>query len=459
MGSRQLTRTLLLPARLALRAVRALAARIASALEVMIPLLFIAASVFYPRHRTHLVWGPTPLTNNRFWSEAMKQAGWTSVTLMTHRYAIHAADDFDMYFSDLVPAWLGGGRFDAAFRRSFAFLFVMRNARVLHISFTGAMLGDTWLWRMELWAYRRAEIKIIVIPYGGDAYQYSAITDLPLRYALLRSYPAAATWEARIKSRVQYFARHADIFFCGNILFGMPRWDVVTPNPFCFDVNLVQKREQYGAADGINQAVSIIHTPNHRGFKGTEFLVEAVRQLKGEGLKIELVVLEGTKNTEVLEEMGRCDILAEQFVAGYALSAIEGMAAGIPVVANLENDDYFRVFRRYSFMGECPIVSAAPENLADVLRRLIRDPELRATLGRAGRLYAEKYHSYAAAQRLFGAIYRKLLQGEEVDLMTLYHPLTGAGKNGVEQVRHPLRDSRLPEPARICDHQPSEIAR
>lgn len=58
--------------------------------------------------------------------------------------------------------------------------------------------------------------------------------------------------------------------------------------------------------------VESIHTPNHRGFKGTEFLIKAVQELKDEGYKLELILLENKKNAEVLSIMQTADILAEQ---------------------------------------------------------------------------------------------------------------------------------------------------
>ena len=47
---------------------------------------------------------------------------------------------------------------------------------------------------------------------------------------------------------------------------------------------------------------------------------------------------------------------------------------------------------------ECPIVSAAPENLRDVLRILITQPKLRSKLGQSGKIYgkyfAQKLHIF-----------------------------------------------------------------
>jgi glycosyltransferase involved in cell wall biosynthesis len=139
------------------------------------------------------------------------------------------------------------------------------------------------------------------------------------------------------------------------------------------------------------------------------------------------------------------DILAEQFIASvYGLSGIEGMASGVPVLVNLGSEPHTRPFRRYSYLDECPALSTSPETITTNLRRLVTDPALRETLGRAGRRYVEKYHSFATAQYMFGAIYRRILEGEEIDLLRLFHPLGSSYVTATPRIQHPLVENRLP---------------
>jgi glycosyltransferase involved in cell wall biosynthesis len=170
----------------------------------------------------------------------------------------------------------------------------------------------------------------------------------------------------------------------------------------------------------------------------------AIDQLKAEGLPVELVLAARSSNDQVRRLMQEVDILADQLILpGYGLNAIEGMASGLPVIANLEDRAATEVFRRYSFLDECPIVSAGPGTIAEVLRVLVANQSLRTELGTAGRAYVEKYHSYATAQYLFGSIYRKFA-GEDVDLMNLYHPLKSAYCRDKSVIKHPLVESRIP---------------
>lgn len=282
------------------------------------------------------------------------------------------------------------------------------------------------------------------MPYGADAYMYSRIVDPSLRHGLLMCYPTAARRESEITTHVAFWTRRADVAITGLMTDGMGRWDVALPSPLVIDAKAWTPKERHSPHDGRDGSVVVIHTPNHRGFKGTEFLVEAVDALRAEGLRIELQLIEGVQNDEVRRLLREADILAEQFICtGYAMSAIEGMASGLPVLSNLDHADFGNFYRRYSFLAECPILSTTPETLKANLRALTTRPDLRAELGRAGRQYVEKYHSFGTAQYLFGAIYRRTIHGSDVDLMNLFHPLKSEYNRRTPIIKHPLVSNKL----------------
>ena len=409
---------------------------------LFMPWLLIVALT--PGRRRQLVWGSTPMISYKYWSEALARAGHPSTTIVEGFYAIYRREDFDRYFADFLPRWLPE-KWRTAAGAFVALAYVLRRARVLHLSYDGFALGRTAFWRLEAPLLRLAGVRTVVTPYGADAYVYSRIVDTSLRYGLLASYPLLALSERRTAARVDYWNAWADIAICGLMIDGNGRWDVTMNQIFAIDTDRWTAKPVYQDHDGRNGAVRVLHTPNHRGFKGTEFLVEAVTRLKEEGLDVELVLLEGVPNDRVREIMEGADILAEQFIAtGYAMSGIEGMACGLPVLANLDHEAYTRVFRRYGFLDECPVVSTPPERLTETLRALVENPGLREALGRAGRAYVEKYHSYATARYLFESIYAKILDGADVDLINLFHPLKSEYNRRTPPVAHPLVENRLP---------------
>ena len=274
---------------------------------------------------------------------------------------------------------------------------------------------------------------------------YSRVVDTSLRHALLLSYPLAARAEDLTAAHVRYWTKHADTILPGFQIDGIGRWDLLPFNAITVDVGQWGPKGSYSRHDGRDGPVRVLHTPNHRGFKGTEFLVAAVEELREEGLDVDLVLLEGVQNHQVREAMQSVDVLAEQFVAtAYATSGIEGMASGLPVMANLEHEAYTRPFRRWSYLNECPILSTTPETIKENLRVLVTDPALREVLGRAGRAYVKKYHSDETARYVFGAVYDKVWHGKDVDLMNLFHPLRSAYNRREPIVKHPLVENKLP---------------
>jgi glycosyltransferase involved in cell wall biosynthesis len=339
-----------------------------------LPVLVIAALLARVRRpsrkkRPRVVWGPEPILSYAHWSRALRRAGYDSETVMQTVYtSINRADDFDVLYDDLVPpayAFLLGPY--VAFVRS------LFRADVFQHHYSGGFLSSTPLWRVEAELLHLAGARVVTQAHGNDAYLSSQIIDLSVRHVLLASYPQLARREVSTRRRVEYWSARSDCTFGGPLMDGIGRWDVLPAGIATIDVQQWRRRTPYSRANGSPAGpVRIAHAPNHRGFKGTEYIIDAVRQLQAEGRNVELVLLERVQNSEVRRILtGEIDVLVEQIVSmGYALSGVEGMAAGVPVIANLEDDRHTSVLRRYSYLEECPILSAGPETVVTRLRAL-----------------------------------------------------------------------------------------
>jgi len=127
----------------------------------------------------------------------------------------------------------------------------------------------------------------------------------------------------------------------------------------------------------------IIHAPSRRNVKGTSYVLEAVAQLKNEGIDFEFLLLENTSNKQIREILTDVDIVIDQlFSETVGLLSAEAMASGCVTLVHYI-PDYSKVPER------CPAVDVTKDTLVDQLRKVILDLELRCRLAAAGRPYVE----------------------------------------------------------------------
>lgn len=378
------------------------------------------------RSRPRLVYGPVPITSIKYMSQAMRAVGYETLTLVDERYVIHGPDDFDgdtdsygrtspwthlvgrIFGPYAVVGWLLG-RYD-----------------VFHYFFDGGFLRRTPLRFVEVQLLHLAGKKAILLPYGSDVAVTTRIRSLDWRHGLMRNYPQLGRHEAKLVHAIDYFTRQADyIVACLVHLETLPRWDLLTIHYYPMDTDSWASAHGDSGNDGIDGPVTVVHAPNHRAMKGTDALIRACDELRADGLNVELRLLERVPNSEVHAAMDRSDIVAEEFLLGYGLTAMEGMSLSKPVLSNVSVEGYYEVFHRQTRFGECPIVSATPETLSGQLRRLVIDPALRRRLGEEGRRYTIREHSYAAMATLWEAIYARVWHEQPVDPADLISPATG----------------------------------
>ena len=400
-----------------MRQMRALANRVLDVLVVPGAFAWLTGLALVERVRTglrrrkakspRLVWGPVPLLNNKYFSEAMRRRGFTSVTCVSGNSAIAARDDFDLYLSEFERDGLLSVRLPVY--RFFAW--AMRHGDVFIRSFDGGFLRPTPLRWLEAPLLRLAGKKLIVYPYGSDIAVAGHLGEL--EEPLFADYPILKQRSEETRRWVHHSLRWANVAI-RNWQFGyLPGGDVAWPTQLAIDVKQWtdhnRSQHQRTAPDS---EVKVLHAPNHRHIKGTEHLERAIAELREEGLPVRLEIVERRPNQEIREAIAECDIVADQFLAGYALFALEGMSMGKPVLANL--DSMPADLRAMEAMRECPIVDTDPEGLLDDLRDLVVDEERRKELGRAGHEFVVRRHSYEATAEGWEAILGHVWRGEEL---------------------------------------------
>jgi hypothetical protein len=375
--------------------------------------------------KPRLMFGPNPLISNKHWANSLKKIHYTSETVMQTVMKINKKTDFDFVYGAHSLY-----RFVSRYIIDFSiFLYCLCKYDIFHFTFNGGIWQHYWLWRLEIIIYKLAGKKIICMPYGGDAYQYSKVYDFSVRHGLLTNYPQYSRLEQVVHKKIHFLSKYSDFVITGIMLDAFPRWDMSPVCSFVIDTEDWTSKTKYSDNDGsqYNKPVRVIHTPNHRGYKGTEFIIQSIEDLKKEGLFIDLILIENKTNEDVKKIMPEADILIEQIIApGYAFSGIEGMANGLVVMSNLTDPMFVTFLKRYSYLEECKIIPTNPENIKEELKKLIINPEMRKKNGELNRKYVEKYHSYRTSQIMFQRIYEKIwFKNSKLILTNYFHPLIG----------------------------------
>jgi glycosyltransferase involved in cell wall biosynthesis len=356
-----------------------------------------------------LLYGVTPIISLKYMSEAMRARGFRTHTFVRGVAAINEKSDFDASVDDLF----GKGPFAVKARVLLgpyvALCRALSKGDVFHYFFDGGYLAGTPARFLEARLLHLARKKLIVMPYGGDVAVPSRLRSDAWRNAFLSDYPELGEprRERETTRRLRHFARHADFVVACLVHFEtLPRWDLLTTHYYPIDTEEWAPRAV--ERDG---PFVVFHASNHRALKGTEHVVAACSELAAEGVDIELVLAEGLPNARVRQLLEGCDVVAEQFILGYALTAMEGMALGKPVLSNLSDDWYYEQFRAHTGLDRCPILVTPPERLKETLRRLAADETQRREQGEATRRYVVAHHGYEAVARMWEEIYATVWHG------------------------------------------------
>jgi hypothetical protein len=377
--------------------------------------MFFAALVGrYRRKKIDIGLGPEPMINNVYHKRALAKYGYTAETFVNTVYYITEEFDYraDRLDCSRLVRWLPFLKPYIFYVHALAVAWrQFTRYRCVYFYFQGGQLGHVHGLpaRAEPALLRLARVKTVVMPFGGDVHDLSRCPNLLFKHAMATDYPGHRHRRQDIALRIDRWTQKADHVISGcDWVDYMFHWDTLMLGHFSIDVD--QWRPQEPRPCDPNGPLRILHAPNHRAIKGSQFFQRAVDELRAEGVHVELVILERVPNSEVQKVMATVDVVADQLIIGwYAMFALEAMAMGLPVLCYIR-EDLERLYVTAGLLesGELPLVKCAPESVKDVIRGLVEDRARLAAIGAASRAFVERHHSLETVGAVFDGINRSI---------------------------------------------------
>ena len=306
------------------------------------------------------------------------------------------------------------------------------------VLFLGVHRGAGWLGRLQLagrlaWRLARGRYRLIWVQYMTPTLLPLVLARLFTRHLIACVHVAASHYSANGVRRVNWLARHwCSCFVCvsetvAQGIFGVEagalraggRVVVIANSLDMAAMRAAVARDWRAEAGWPADAVVIGYAGRLARNKGADVLLAAVALLHGRGLPARLVVVgDGTEGPGLQEQalslgIGRVTHFAGRVPRaaiyesikgfhiavvpsreeGFGLSALEAMAAGVPVVAS-RVDALQEVILDGATGLLCP--ADDPVSLAEAIARLVSDSALRKSMGAAGVAHVESSYDAPA---------------------------------------------------------------
>jgi hypothetical protein len=148
----------------------------------------------------------------------------------------------------------------------------------------------------------------------------------------------------------------------------------------------------------------IVHAPSCKEIKGSQTIIDVLKRLKMR-YDFQFDLLHNIPKEKANEIVQKCDIFIDEIIHGsYGLAAIEAMALGKPTIC------YIKPSMLSAYPAGLPIINANEGSLEAVLEKLLLDGNYRNEVGRASRIYVEKYHDAHKIAQELTTIYEDVLK-------------------------------------------------
>ncbi len=363
--------------------------------------LFISILARFSQKSFDIGLGPDPLINNIYHKKALIKQCYKTETFVNEVYFI--TDEFDIRADQIFRAPFN------ILRNYYLFTISIFRYRCIYIYFNGGALGFTkFLWKLEPFFYKLAGVKVVIMPYGGDVQDMSRSPNLLFKNTMSLDYPGHRKRRQRIADKIDLWTKYADHIISGcEWVDYMYHWDTLMLAHFSIDT---EKWQPIQSKQTETNTLKILHAPNHRNIKGTQYFIKAVKELKEEGLNVELILIEKVPNSEIQKVMSSVDLVADQLVVGwYAMFALEAMCLEKPVLCYIREDlENLYIAAGLIEPGEIPIIKCDPLTVKEVIRDLVNNRKQLLEIKQRSRQYVLKHHSLEAVGKIFRSINESL---------------------------------------------------
>jgi glycosyltransferase involved in cell wall biosynthesis len=154
-----------------------------------------------------------------------------------------------------------------------------------------------------------------------------------------------------------------------------------------FDIERVERNQK------INKTIKIVHAPTNRMIKGTDYIINAVNNLKNK-YPIDFTLVENMSHENALKIYRSADLIIDQIRIGwYGGFALEAMKMGIPVAVYINKYDLQYVPYNMKIALNESVVNVNPQTLEDKLRQIIENRDILHEISDRAYEYVSEFHN------------------------------------------------------------------
>ena len=131
-----------------------------------------------------------------------------------------------------------------------------------------------------------------------------------------KQYPLHKLLRKKISKKIDLWTAHASHIVSGcEWVDYMTHWDTLTLGHF--SISTQEKPRQERRQKQKKNTITILHAPNHRIMKGTDYVQRAVKEIADSGIDVRLIISEKKPNKLLMQQIYEADIVVDQLIVGW----------------------------------------------------------------------------------------------------------------------------------------------